>query len=111
MPSRPSAARRRFHRDRVIAERIKLARVIAHLDLAQIVPGRLDDQQYFVGCSRPRCRLCHPQKNLPNADRQRTDEAWRQLETAGHRTTGPPPPAPVTRAVWKPPLRPAPAGR
>jgi hypothetical protein len=32
-------ARRRFHRDRVIAKRIKLARDIAHVDLAEIVPG------------------------------------------------------------------------
>jgi hypothetical protein len=96
MRSRPSAALRRFHRDRVIAKRIKLAREIAHVDLAEIVPGRLDDQQYYIGCIRPRCRVCHPEKNLPNADRQRADEAWRHLE---HRTstTGSPPPPPVTR--------------
>ena len=78
MPYRPSAARRRFHRDRMIAKRIRLAREIAHRDLADIAPGRLDDQQYYVGCSRPRCRLCHPEKNLPNAARQRADEAWRR---------------------------------
>jgi hypothetical protein len=80
MSSRPSAARRRFHRDRVIVKRIKAAREIARCDLADIAPGRLDDRQYYIGCSRPRCRLCHPEKNLPNADRQRGDEAWRRVE-------------------------------
>lgn len=64
----------------MIAKRIKFAREIAHYDLAEIVPGRQDDQQYYIGCSRPRCRLCHPEKNLPSADRQRADEAWRSVE-------------------------------
>jgi hypothetical protein len=103
MPSRPSAARRRFHRDRVIAKRIKLAREIAHVDLAEIVPGRLDDQQYYIRCSRPRCRVCHPEKNLPNADRQRADEVWRHLgqpDLARPRRQ-----PPVIRAAWKPPMR------
>jgi hypothetical protein len=80
MPSRPTAARRRFHRDRVIAKRIKVAREIARFDLADIVSGRLDDQQCYIGCRRPQCRLCHPEKNLPNADRQRSTETWRCLE-------------------------------
>ncbi len=80
MPSRPSAARRRFQTARVIAKRTKVARAIAHHDLAEIVPGRLDDQQYYIGCSRPRCCACAPHKNLPNADRRRADEAWRRLE-------------------------------
>jgi hypothetical protein len=80
MPSRPSAARRRFHRDRVIAKRIKVAREIACVDPADLVAGRLDDQQYYVGCHRPRCCACHPEKNLPSADRQRADEAWRRIE-------------------------------
>jgi hypothetical protein len=104
MPSRPSAARRRFHRDRVIAKRIKLAREIAHIGLAEIVPGRLDNQQHYIGCSRPRCRLCHPGTNLPNAGRQRADEAWRRLEQPDlddRAATAP------TRdmAAWKPPMR------
>ena len=80
MPSRPSAARRRFHTDRVIAKRVKVAREIACYDVADIVLGRLDDQQYYIGCKRSRCRLCHPEKNLPNAIRQRTEEAWRRSE-------------------------------
>jgi hypothetical protein len=80
MPSRPTAARRRFHRDRVIAKRSKVAREIARLDLTEIVCGRLDDQQYYIGCCRSRCRLCHPEKNLPNADRQRATETRRRLE-------------------------------
>jgi len=80
MPSRPTSARRRFHRDRVVAKRIKVAHDPARFDLAEIVPGRLDDQQYYFGCGRPRCRLCHPHKNLPNADRQRATEAWRRVE-------------------------------
>jgi hypothetical protein len=83
MPSRPSAARRRFHRDRVIARRIKLAGEVAHVDLTEIVSGRLEDRQYYLGCGRPRCCLCHPEKNLPNADRQRAAEAWRRLEESG----------------------------
>ena len=80
MPSRPSAARRRFHRDRVIAERIKVAREVVGIELVDMVPGRLDDQQYYIGCSRPSCRVCHPEKNLPNADRQHDDLAWRRME-------------------------------
>jgi hypothetical protein len=110
MPSRRSAARRRLHRDRVIAKRIKLARDIAHLDLAEIVPGRLDDHQYYIGCSRPRCRLCHPEKNLPSADCQRADEAWRHLEqprasddrvaTIRVRITGRMVAAPALSACW-----------
>jgi hypothetical protein len=48
MPSRPSAARRRFHTARVIARRVKVARATAHYDLADITPGRLDDQQYYM---------------------------------------------------------------
>ncbi len=80
MPSRRTATRRRFHRDRMIAKRIKVAREIARFDLVEIVSGRLDDQQYYIGCCRSRCRLCHPEKNLPNADRQRSTETWRRLE-------------------------------
>jgi hypothetical protein len=80
MSSRPSAASQRFHRDRVIAKRIKVAREIAHVELAEIVRGRLADQQYYIGCSRPRCCVCSPHKNLPNADRQRADAAWRRLD-------------------------------
>jgi hypothetical protein len=45
--------------DRVIAKRIKVARQIARYEPAG-VPGRLDDQQYYLGRKRPRCRLCHP---------------------------------------------------
>jgi hypothetical protein len=82
MPSRPSAARRRFQTDRVIAKRAKVARAIAHHDLTEIVPGRLDDQQYYIGCSRPRCCVCSPHKHLPDGDRQRADEVWRRLEEA-----------------------------
>ena len=82
MPSPPSAARRRFHRDRVISNRIKVARDVVGLEFAEIVAGRHDDQQYYLGCRRPGCRLCHPEKNLPNANRQRDDLAWRGVEGA-----------------------------
>jgi hypothetical protein len=80
MPSRLSAARRRFNRDRLIRKRINVAREIADVDLAEIVRGRLDDQQCYIGCGRPRCCVCSPHKHLPNADRQRADEAWRSIE-------------------------------
>ena len=49
MSSRGNAARRRFHRDRVIAKRVSVAREIARYDRGDIVPGRLDDQQYYLG--------------------------------------------------------------
>ena len=62
--------------DRVIAKRIKVAREVVGFELADIVPGRLDDEQYYLGCRR----LCHPEKNLPNANRQRDDLTWRRLE-------------------------------
>jgi hypothetical protein len=81
MPSRPTATRRRFHRDRVIDKRIKVAREVARFDLTEIVPGRLDDQQHYIGCRRARCRLCQPEKNLANGERQRSTEAWRRLES------------------------------
>lgn len=80
MSTRPSAARRRFHRDRIIAKRMAQAAGLALMDRADLVRGRLADHQYYLGCHRPRCGLCHPEKRWPNADRQRAERAWRKLE-------------------------------
>lgn len=82
MSSRASGSRKWFHRDRVIAKRVQVAREVARVEPTDIVAGRLDDQQYYLGCNRPRCRLCSPHKNFSNADRQRAEEDWRHLETA-----------------------------
>lgn len=63
MPSRPSAARRRFHTDRVVAKRLGKARVLAwYRDVDELVRGRLDNEQWYLGCHRARCGACHPEK-------------------------------------------------
>lgn len=80
MSSRPSAARRRFHRDRVIATRIKQARTFSLTDPGDRVPGRLDNEQWYIGCHRPRCGICRPDKAWPNGDRQRDARVWRRNE-------------------------------
>lgn len=84
MPSRPSAARRRFHTDRVIAKRLRLAHLLLHRPADHlIVRGRLDDEQAYLGCRRARCGLCHPSKRWPGAARQHNELTWRKdAETA-----------------------------
>lgn len=76
MPSRPSAARRRFHTDRVIAKRLHLARLLGWADAADLVRGRLDDEQWYLGCHRARCGVCHPEECWSYGDRQREEREW-----------------------------------
>jgi hypothetical protein len=85
MPSRPSAARRRVHRERVIAKRLNQARSLSLTDPADYVRGRLVNEQWYLGCHRARCGLCHPAKAKPNADRQRAEREWRWLDDRGWR--------------------------
>lgn len=80
MPSRPSAARRRLHRDRVVAKRLEQARALSLTDPTEHVPGRLANEQWYVGCHRARCGVCHPEKAAPNGDRQREEREWRRRE-------------------------------
>lgn len=80
MSSRPSAARRRLHRDRVIAKRLAQAAGLSLTDRAEFVRGRLANHQHYLGCHRPRCGVCHPEKRWPNGDRQREERAWRDVE-------------------------------
>jgi hypothetical protein len=82
MSSRPSAARRRFHRDRVIAKRLKAARGFTLTDPADYVAGRMFNEQWYLGCHRPRCGLCHPSKRWSYGDRQRETREWRRHEAA-----------------------------
>lgn len=83
MPSRPSAARRRFHTERVIANRLALLRA-RHpwYDPGWMIPGPLADWQQYLGCKRARCIHCCDYKNLPNGDRQREEREWRRHESA-----------------------------
>lgn len=83
MSSQPSAARRRFHRDRVIAKRLNQAARLSLTDPAEFTRGRLANHQHYVGCHRPRCGVCHPDKCWPNGDRQRENREWREAEAAG----------------------------
>jgi hypothetical protein len=80
MPSRTSAARRRFHRDHVIANRFRQAERLSPTDPADYVRGRLANHQHYLGCHRARCGICHPHKRWPNSDRQRAERAWREAE-------------------------------
>lgn len=80
MPSRPSAARRRFHRDRTIANRVRDARWISLTEPADFVLGRLAKHQHYLGCHRARCGICHPHKRWSNRDRQSAERAWRKAE-------------------------------
>lgn len=78
MPNRPSAARRRFHRDRVVAKRAVQARQ-RPLQPEDIVLGRLDDEQWYLGCHRARCGLCHEDKRW-GGRRTREKRAWKRAE-------------------------------
>lgn len=80
MPSRPSAARRRFHTDRVIFKRLGQARALGWLDGREPVHGRLDDEQRYLGCHRARCGVCHPEKRWPGDDRRYEEREWRRRE-------------------------------
>ena len=83
MPSRPSAARRRFHTDCIIAKRRRTARTLGWADARDLVRGRLDDEQWYLGCHRARCGVCHPDKRWSYGDRQRGEREWRRDEERG----------------------------
>jgi hypothetical protein len=80
MPSRPSAARRRLHTDRIIAKRLRLVRLVGWVDAAELVRGRLDDEQWYLGCHRARWGVCHPEKRWSHGDRQREERQWGRYE-------------------------------
>jgi hypothetical protein len=82
MASRPSAARRRFHTDRIIAKRLAQARLLGWRASDQYARGRLDDEQAYLGCHRARCGVCHPQKRWNCGERERADREWRRREAA-----------------------------
>jgi hypothetical protein len=68
--------------------RIALARRRAFLDLAALPSdpelldlslGRFANEQPYLGCHRPRCGLCHPDKRWHRgADRLAAERAWRR---------------------------------
>ena len=68
--------------------RIALARRRAFLDLAALPSdpelldlslGRFAAEQPYLGCHRPRCGLCHPDKRWHRgADRLAAERAWRR---------------------------------
>jgi hypothetical protein len=83
MPSRPSAARRRFHRERVIAKRIAQARLLGRVEAEVLRDGRVANEQWYLGCHRPRCGVCHPSKRWAYGERQRSDREWRRTHQLG----------------------------
>ena len=77
MPSRPSAARRRFHTDRIIAKRLAQVRALPRRSDRELVRGRLDGEQWYLGCHIARCTLCHP---WDDGGRTRGELRWRRDE-------------------------------
>ncbi len=80
MPTRPSAARRRFHTDRVIAKRLKQAHALGWSYHGTFVRGRLDDEQWYLGCHRAACGICQLSKLHRRRERRRQDREWRRHE-------------------------------
>ena len=77
---RHTRAHVRFHRDRVVAKRARRAREIQWRFDGDWTPveGRLENEQWYLGCHRPRCGLCHPEKRWNRgADRARAKRDWR----------------------------------
>lgn len=73
--------RRRFHTDRVIANRRRrYRREAADWELAwrrHLEDGRLADRYAYYGCGRPRCYICHPDK-VTGGQRTREKRLWRR---------------------------------
>lgn len=73
--------RRRFHTERVIANRRRRGRTLERDDLwwKENPPedGRLANVFYFRGCGLARCGLCHPHKKW-GGDRTQAKRAWRR---------------------------------
>jgi hypothetical protein len=71
---------RRHHRARVIRNRANAAIQVWGEDWPHHWPiGALADNQYWMGCNRARCGLCHPWKRWSNsADRTRAEREWRR---------------------------------
>jgi hypothetical protein len=80
--SRANRTRRRFHTDRIIAKRAKEAKRVAFWKDADWEPvrGRLDNEQWYLGCHSPRCGICHPQKRWNYGERGRLARRWRDAE-------------------------------
>lgn len=78
MAGRVTRAERRHHRERVIRNRERSAKATSIIlgDYEGKHPrGALADAQYWVGCNRPNCGLCHPCKRWGSArDRSYRDE-------------------------------------
>lgn len=73
-------ALRRHHRARLIIQRARLARAMQLTGSSSIArpEGSLTDGQYWLGCNRAKCGLCHPHKRYGYADRQRARETWQR---------------------------------
>jgi len=79
MPRR-SRAYRRFHTDRVVAKRVAQAKREAWFKSPHWEPtrGRVEDEQWYLGCHRPRCGICHPEKRWNYGDREREERDWQR---------------------------------
>lgn len=75
--------RRRFHTDRVIANRQRRYRreesgwVVRDGWARHLEDGRLANDYAYFGCGRPRCYLCHFEKLIGDR-RTREKRAWRR---------------------------------
>ena len=77
---RHSRAHVRF-RDRVVAKRARQARKLQWWFDPDWTPvgGRLENEQWYLGCHRARCGVCNPDKRWRRgADRARAKRDWRR---------------------------------
>jgi hypothetical protein len=77
----------RFHRDRWIAKRVAVARLVLGDDDLRSAwreqRGRATDVQAWVGCRRAHCLLCHWEKLVEGqANRRRAEREWCRHEEA-----------------------------
>jgi len=84
---------RRHHRARVIASRVRTAdRYYGSRQEFVHPPGALTDNQYWLGCNRARCGMCHPSKRWhTSADRMQAEREWRSDWAAEFATAHPRP--------------------
>jgi len=74
---RHTRAHVRSYRDRIVAKRARQARELQWWFDPDWTPveGRLENEQWYIGCRRPRCGICHPDKRLAPRGRSRPCQA------------------------------------
>jgi hypothetical protein len=81
---RHSRAHTRYHFIRVALKRRRTFLTLEgdseyYREMPSLSLGCFDDEQPYLGCHRPRCGLCHPDKRWHRgADRAAGERAWRR---------------------------------